>query len=230
MTRIWWEATLGAENISVNETLQSQTKHCKGLVSRRNQLLATSSLLDFQFCSFLGRIGRKRDTARQRTRCYWLTNLVLKPRDCNAGRASVPGSIFYLLGSDIISEHCTAGIYKLRKYFSSNFLLALGPQVETWEIDLNFSIDFRPLDEWCELWRSDGFSPFIKSIPCCLDDCCMSLGWSQCVSWMVTVCLLDGHSMSHPTYGRTTMGDVGMDQLPLHQMAFLLIAQCWDKH
>ena len=67
-------------------------------------------------------------------------------------------------------------------------------------------------------------------VACLLDDCCMSLGWSQYVSWMVTVCLLDGHSMSHPTYGRTTMGDVGMDQLPLHQMAFLLIAQCWDKH
>ena len=70
----------------------------------------------------------------------------------------------------------------LTRHFSSNFLLALGPQVETWEIGLNFSIDFRPLDEWCELWRSDGFSPFIKSISCCLDDCCMSLGWSQYVS------------------------------------------------
>ena len=79
--------------------------------------------------------------------------------------------------------------YKLRRHFSSSFLLALGLLVETGEIDLNFSIDFRPLDEWCELWRSDGFSPFIKSIPCCLDDCCMSLGWLLYVSWMVTVCL-----------------------------------------
>ena len=209
MTRIWWEAAPGAENISVNETLQSQTKHCKGLVSRRNQLLATSSLLDFQVCSFLGRIGRKRDTAGQRTRCYWLTNLVLFKCICHCHCLCI-----CICGAEnevLLTDQPCSQTSRLQRrpsersrehflfvglrhhfgtpprHFSSNFLLALGPLVETWEIDLKFSIDFRPLDEWCELWRSDGFSPFIKSIPCCLDVHSldgprMSLGWSQYVS------------------------------------------------